>query len=657
MSRSSRRRRREQRADGNRQESGPAAAVASAPGGERRSVLLAAWILVASGLVVWAGSFQGVFVLDDEHAITDNQAIRTLWPPWEAMFAPTQGNRPLVGLSLAVNYALGGIDPWGYHAVNLAVHLAAALALFGLVRRTLLLDRLKDRFGGAATPLAFAVALLWMAHPLQTESVTYVVQRAESMMGLMMLLALYLSLRGFTSARPWPWYAGAVAACAAGMGTKEVMIVAPVVVIAYDMLVVTGSLIAPLRRRWPFYLLLACTWLLLAPVIYGRLVAPVVTGETPTAGEDIGGALTPSRYAVTQLAVVTRYLRLSLWPAGLRIEYEWPLADSIRQVWPQALLMLVLVGGTLWAAVRRRPLAFLGVWLFVILAPTSSILPVEDPVVEHRMYAPLAAVVALIILGGYACLAALLRHAVPKVGTRRRAGWVLGVVLVAAAAVPLAAATIERNRVYHSALALWTDAVAKEPDSLTVQNNLGVCLAREGRLEEALKHYRIAASFNPKNAGARNNLGVTLAELGRLDEAIVHLKAAVRRYEEYLATEPGNVRNQAGLTEARRNLLKALVARGWQLATSHDAADRDGPRALEMATLACRMTDQKEPECFKVLAVAQAEVGDFSQAIAAAGRAAELYRQAGRQDQVDMMTNLAGLFRRNRPYHQPAPRP
>ena len=129
----------------------------------------------------------------------------------------------------------------GFHAVNLLIHLLAALVLFGVVRRTLLTSSLKEQFGGAASGLAMAVALIWAVHPLLTESVTYLTQRTESLMGLFFLLTLYCAIRGASSGHPWRWYAVAIAACALGMGAKEVMATAPIVVLLYDRCFLSGS--------------------------------------------------------------------------------------------------------------------------------------------------------------------------------------------------------------------------------------------------------------------------------------------------------------------------------------------------------------------------------------------------------------------------------
>src|SRR6266478_10167003 len=184
--------------------------------------------LIGAGVAVYYNSFAGVFLLDDHWRILDNLQIRQLWPPWHAL---AHNSRPLVQVSLAVNYALGGLNVWGYHAFNLAVHLLGGLVLFGIVRRMLQSERPRARYGASACWLALAVAAIWLVHPLQTESVTYLIQRAESLMGLFYLLTLYCGIRGVQSPRPGAWFLGAVVACGLGMGSKEVMVTAPIMML------------------------------------------------------------------------------------------------------------------------------------------------------------------------------------------------------------------------------------------------------------------------------------------------------------------------------------------------------------------------------------------------------------------------------------------
>jgi len=173
-------------------------------------------VVVAAGLLAYCNSFTGGFFHDDFTSIPENPTIQRLWPIWQALSPPHRGEltvegRPLINLSLAINYALGGYNVWGYHALNLTVHILAGLTLLGIVRRTLRQPALRDRFGAAANELGLATAVLWTVHPLQTESVTYIVQRAESIMGLFYLLTLYCFIRGAESplAGNGKWFVGA----------------------------------------------------------------------------------------------------------------------------------------------------------------------------------------------------------------------------------------------------------------------------------------------------------------------------------------------------------------------------------------------------------------------------------------------------------------
>ena len=146
-----------------------------------------------------AGTFSVPFLFDDSSSVLDNASIRS-WPTLAELMSPpangTTGGRPVLNLTFAVNYAISGLEPWSYHAINLLIHILAALTLFGLVRRTLLLGSLRSRWGDSATWFAAIVALIWALHPVQTQSVTYISQRAESLMGLFYLATLYCFIRG-----------------------------------------------------------------------------------------------------------------------------------------------------------------------------------------------------------------------------------------------------------------------------------------------------------------------------------------------------------------------------------------------------------------------------------------------------------------------------
>jgi len=286
----------------------------SASGGWR--VLAVAAVLTLAALGAYWNSFNVPFLLDDSLSIGDNPSIRHLGRIGDVLSPPTTAltaARPLLNLTFALNYAVGGLSVQGYHVVNLIIHICAGLALLGIVRRTLLLPGLRQRYGEAALSLAACVALLWTLHPLQTEAVTYISQRAESLMGLFYLLTLYGFIRSVTTESRNGWLILSVAACFCGMATKQVMVTAPVLVLLYDRAFVSGSFRSALAgRRW-YYVSLAATWLLLGFLMHRSSLTTVRVGF------QVG--VSWLTYALTELRVVTDYLKLAFWPHPLVFDY------------------------------------------------------------------------------------------------------------------------------------------------------------------------------------------------------------------------------------------------------------------------------------------------------------------------------------------------
>ncbi len=469
-----------------------------------RSVLLAGLVIALAVLAAYHNTFGVPFVFDDEQSIVHNPSIRSLatalQPPTGWGF--TVSGRPVLNLSLALNYALSGTEVWSYHALNLLIHAAAGLTLFGLVRRTLLQPVMAKSFAGREWPVALAVALLWVLHPLQTESVTYVIQRAESLMGLFYFLTLYAVLRAATTPAYRGWSVVAVAACALGMATKEVMVTAPVVAVLYDRTFLAGSLRAAWTQRRRLLVALGATWLLLAWLVL-------------SAGGDRGGtyALTPaafSAYWLTQFEAVARYLWLSVWPSPLIFEYGVTREVRWMAALPYALPVLALGAATIWALVRRPVAGFLGAAFFLVLAPTSLMPGVTQTIVEHRMYVPLASVVALLVGWGISLAG-------------RRALYACGVLAVIAGGL-----TVARNRDYQDELTLWQDTVAKRPTSAKAQNNLGRLHFQRGEFADALRRYDLALRHEPESAQTHYNRGLTLEALGRRVEAVAAFAEAER---------------------------------------------------------------------------------------------------------------------------------
>ncbi len=471
-----------------------------------RIVALAAGLLVFVAVAAYSNSFGGPFVYDDDSSITDNPTLRHLERIWTVLSPPvgsaTVSGRPVLNLSFALNYAWGGLDVRSYHVLNVLIHALAALTLFGLVRRTLQQPALRERFGGGALPLAFSIAAVWLLHPLQTEAVTYSVQRAESLMSLFYLLTLYFFLRSAQSATPFCWLALSIVACLLGMATKENMVSAPLLVLLFDRAFVAGNFAAAWRQRWRFYFGLAASWILLA-----ALLLSTGGNRGGSAGFDVGTSW--GAYVLTQFPAIVRYVRLSLWPHPLIFDYGTFWIAHPADILPHACVVAGLLGATLWALRRRPALGFLGAIFIAVLAPTSLLPGTTQMIVEHRMYLPLAPVVVLVVIGIY------------LVSGRPNS------VVFAALATGLGVLTFVRNADYRSTVGLWRDTVVKRPGNAIAHAGLGSALAAAGQFSAAITEDRAALKLQPSNVDALSNLGIALTQAGRPAEALMPLETAL----------------------------------------------------------------------------------------------------------------------------------
>jgi tetratricopeptide (TPR) repeat protein len=518
-------------------------------------------------VVAYINSFAAPFVFDDHGSIIDNPYIRQLWPLNNALSAPVQSavaGRPIVSLSLAINYALSGLSPAGFRGWNLAVHLLTGLVLFGVVRRTLTAPSLTTRFGNNADLLAWASALIWLVHPLNTEVIDYATQRTESMMGLFYLLTLYAAVRAIAARREsiWGWSACAIACSALGMASKESMVTAPVMVLLYDAVFWAGGIARALRMRWQLYSGLAGTWTV--------LIALIVSGpRSHSAGFTSG--VTPWTYLLNQPAMILQYVKLAFWPHGFVLDYGLPRAVAVQDVWPYAVVVLACLVATGVAWFKRPTLAFLGTWFFVTLAPSSSLIPIATEVgAERRMYLPLMAIVVGVVTGG-----AVLMTRVSALTDPRRRTQVMSA-CAAGFCCALMALTLQRNGDYSSATGIWQSVLDRRPTG-RAHYNLAIELEEQGHRAEALHHYQLALADEP---AAQYAVGFELDADGKYEEAIARYReyirlmpndinviradvllgraltntekfeAAVAAFEEALQRQPSNIDARAGLAEA-----------------------------------------------------------------------------------------------------------
>lgn len=533
-------------------------------------------------LLLWtyAPRFDAPFIFDDSATLIENPSIRQLWPlgnggPLDPPPANPVHARPLVNLSFAVNYHFGGLDPAGYRATNLALHFLTALVLWQLVASTLRLDYFGGRFAGKERMLGFVTSLLWALHPLAIESVVYVTQRTELLMGLCYLGTLDLSLRYWSATGPSArraWLTAAILTCAAGMLSKEMMASAPAMVLLFERTFLAGSFRAALRRSWPLYLGLAATWIPLGALM---LSGPV----TPESGFGLG---VPAHvWWLTQTKVIFLYLKLAVWPWPLVIHYQVPYLTSLATAWPWLAATLLLAAAAVVLTWKRTSAGYVLAWFFTVLSPTLVIPLVNEIAAERRMYVPLTALIALAVVGLFALLQTFTVHAVPV--RTRRIGFAGVIVLVAATTAIYLGVDRARLAAFASERALWQDAAQHEPDDPLVRVNLGIALMQDGesqpaieqlaeairldpssfrahynlaraleaeaRPAEAIQHYQVALERNPQHAASHNNLGRLLDGERRPFEALEHLREALR-------IDPT-------LTEAHNNLGILLLQQGF----------------------------------------------------------------------------------------------
>jgi tetratricopeptide (TPR) repeat protein len=498
----------------------------------RLSVAIA--VIIGVGLLTYSNSFTGEFVFDDIVNIVENPSIRNLWSIKDILRAPLGvgiAGRPIINFTMAVNYAISGEEVWSYHLFNFWIHVLATLALFGILRNTFSRETLPERYRSVSTELALACSLVWMVHPLQTQSVTYIIQRCESLMGLFFFLTIYCAIRGWESTNQRSWHLASLLAFFLGIGSKEVIAAAPAMLFLY------GILFCRLTPKEEF---LRSKWLYAGFIIgMAFLCFQVVGGGGTAVTGPFEVAFTPLQYAMTQCQVIFHYTTLAFWPDGLCLDYNRTIMDTAETL-PYVLFISTLVFFSILLVFKRNLLGYAACWFFVVLAPTSSIMPLNEIMAEHRMYLPLAGLVVLAVVAGYEAgryIFSRCRLSGPRYNNLSRAA---GFCLTALVVGILAMLTLKRNADYESEVSIWSDTVKKRPLNARAKNNLGNALSQQGRYLEAVSLFQEAARIQPDFTLARENLaiafnkmGFALAGQGRYEEAIDRFQEAVNVDPEY----------------------------------------------------------------------------------------------------------------------------
>jgi len=552
--------------------------------------------LVAATVAAYLPAVDGAFLLDD-HALLQDPLV--LQPLGNGAAAWLSGARPLAALTFALNQAATGFDPRGWHLTNVAVHLAAVALAFFFGRLTL-------RRAGLSRPdgPAFAAAALFALHPLQSQAVAYVTQRAESLASGLYLAALLLLL-GRDAARGWR--RGALLAAAALVHAGALLAKPIAATLPAAWLLHVALLPPPGEEADPPWRRAARR---LGPALPLLALSALATAHGLSSAQGSGHAglsvpdLPPGDYLATQFRAIPVYLRLLVFPAGQCGDWHFPASHGFLEppVVAGAVFLGALLAGAAWAALRglrgtgdaaagARIAAFGTFFFFVALAPSSSVVPLLDTLVEHRVY--------LAALGPFLAVATGAALLLRRVAGPRAAP--AGAALAAAVLAVLAALTAQRSAVWESALSFWQDAAEKAPGKARVHQNLGDALHSAGRPAEALASFRRAVELMGDHTVATDrlvsNLVNALLSIGHVEEA----RAAV-----------------AGVLEARPGDPDALSL----LALVELVAGREAE--AERAARAALARNAQQDVALKVLGLVSARRGDVRGALSAFRAAAAL---------------------------------
>ena len=529
-------------------------------------------LLIIIGITIYSNSLGVPFLFDDNDNILGSPHIRiTEFSVENILGAARYGhlaNRPIANISFAVNHLLGGKRVFGYHLVNILIHVFCAVVLYHFIRLT-----------GAIYPspmtdsrmVPFFAASLWLVHPIQTQTVTYIVQRMNSLAALFFILTMYLYAKGRwtmiagmkqqgTAAvakkkivRPYSvpalvYFCGAFVSGMMALGSKEISATLPFFIFVYE---------------WFFFQDLRVSWLRHhgVKVVFVLMILLLITvfylgGEPLTKIVTMYGRrdFTMMQRVLTESRVVVFYISLLLFPhpARLNLEHDFSLSHSLTDPMTTVVSLIFILACCIFAVViakKERVVAFCILWFFGNLAIESSVIGLEI-IFEHRLYLPsMMACLMMVAL----CFRYIKDRRVP-------------VVLFSVVVVVCSIWTYNRNKIWKDEITLLTDCVKKSPGKFRPRYNLGIALAEQGRRLEAIEQYRIALKIDPGYASLHTNLGLELFAQGERQLAVEHYREALRIRPDFVLAHVGLA--SAFLTEGKLDRARAYCERALQMQPS-----------------------------------------------------------------------------------------
>ncbi len=506
-------------------------------------------LIFSAGIIAYANSFDCSFHFDDGNvfhsSVTEGSATIG---QWMRLFP----NRPVGILTFFVNFQLHGLDVWGYHLVNLIIHLTNAFLVWWLTWLTLSTPVMKDTaISRHKAMMAFLTGLLFATHPLATQSVTYIVQRFASLATLFYLLSLALFVKG----KLWQGvntirsflFGGSIICAVLGVLTKEMVFTLPFAIILYHgCFLKTGPWKLAIKDKdliIPFSIcVIFILWALSIVGLQHFDPVPPIQGYAYS--------ISMKEYFLTQFSVILTYIRLFILPIQQNFDYDYPLSTGffqLRTFVSFSLLLGIIAAGVLLFN-RYRLISFGIFWFFLTLSVESSIIPISQNVIfEHRTY-----------LSGFGFFLALTSSVFYFFKDRHFKIAVMTLFTIASVNTML---TYQRNKIWKNEHTFWADCLKKSPDKARPNNNFGLVMLAEGKTEKAIEYFNKAVRMTPDFIFFYNNRGAAYAKLGQYQRAIDDYDQAIRLKPDHSAAyyNKGNVYSDLGqYAEAIKNYKEAI---------------------------------------------------------------------------------------------------
>lgn len=509
-------------------------------------------LICLTAAVIYSNTFQAPFVFDDQYTIQENEKIRNLHNFYTPDVLRTP--RPLVDYTFALNYHFGKLQVFGYHLFNLLIHIANGILVFFLSQA--LFRKLSGAYSKNIYLMALFAALVFTAHPLQTQAVTYIAQRYSSMAAFFYLASVfsYLMARDVNSGqRPLTRYGFFLASFFCGIFaflSKQNSASLPLAILLLEYACYDQTWKGWKKKLWiilPGVLLSGFFYAYNMGVFRNELQIATLLDDVSEVTHETKG-IGRWQYLCTQFNVISIYIRLLLIPIHQMLDYSYPFKSGFFDgATPYAFFFLAGVFIAGWRFRKTNPIIFVGIlWFFITLSVESSIFPIRDALFEHRLYLPMF---GFSVVAAYAC---------ERLFTKRRLpASVLAIVVV----LSLSVAAHSRNAVWRSDIALWSDVVSKNPLNYRGFNNLGYSFMQRGDLNAALVNYDIALRLRPDYCISLSNKGVVLERMGQIDPAIALFRKALEYQPDFafaLKNLSSGLREKADLLSASGKYYEAI---------------------------------------------------------------------------------------------------